>query len=80
MGTGAIGMVTTHDLALTDIATDFDNRASNVHFKEHYADGEMRFDYQMLPGVLTRTNGISVMVALGLLSGSENSPSLAEET
>ena len=27
----------------------------------------MRFDYQMLPGVLTRTNGLNVMAALGLL-------------
>lgn len=67
MGTGAIGVATTHDLALTEIATEFDEQVSNVHFEEHYADGEMRFDYQMLPGVLTRTNGINVMIALGLL-------------
>jgi DNA mismatch repair ATPase MutS len=80
MSTGAIGMVTTHDLALTEIATEFDDRVSNLHFEEHYVDGEMRFDYQMLPGVLTRTNGINVMIALGLLASSENPHSLAEET
>jgi hypothetical protein len=27
----------------------------------------MRFDYQMRPGALTRTNGVNVMAALGLL-------------
>ena len=64
---GAMGIVTTHDLALTEIAKDFDRRAINVHFEEHYEGGEMRFDYRMRPGVLTRTNGINVMAALGLL-------------
>lgn len=38
-----------------------------MHFEEHYENGEMRFDYQMHPGVLTRTNGLNVMAALGLL-------------
>ena len=72
MATGAIGIVTTHDLALTEIARQFDGRLSNVHFEEHYVDGQMRFDYKMLPGVLTRTNGIDVMTALGLLPRAEN--------
>jgi MutS domain V len=79
MGTGAIGIVTTHDLALTEIARQFDGRASNVHFEEHYVDGHMRFDYKMLPGVLTRTNGINVMAALGLLPTSGNLRSTARE-
>jgi DNA mismatch repair ATPase MutS len=65
---GAIGIVTTHDLALTEVATTLDGRAINVHFEEYYENGEMRFDYQMRPGVLTRTNGVNVMAALGLLS------------
>ena len=65
--TGAIGAVTTHDLALTEMANALNGRVSNVHFEEHYADGQMRFDYKMLPGVLTRTNGTNVMAALGLL-------------
>lgn len=64
---GAVGLVTTHDLALTDMVTARDGHAINVHFEEHYEDKEMRFDYQMRPGVLTRTNGVNVMAALGLL-------------
>ncbi len=64
---GAVGLVTTHDLALTEVSNALDGRAINVHFEEHYENGEMRFDYQMRPGVLTRTNGLNVMAALGLL-------------
>ena len=63
---GAVGLVTTHDLALTEVAEGFDERAINAHFEEHYENGEMRFDYRMRPGVLTHTNGLNVMAALGL--------------
>jgi hypothetical protein len=65
---GAVGLVTTHDLALTEVVKARDGRAINVHFEEHYENAGMRFDYRMRPGVLTRTNGLNVMAALGLLS------------
>jgi DNA mismatch repair ATPase MutS len=65
---GAVGLVTTHDLALIEVVKAFDGHAINVHFEEHYENGEMRFDYRMRSGVLTRTNGLNVMAALGLLS------------
>ncbi len=64
---GAVGLITTHDLALTEIVSALRGRASNVYFEEHYEDGEMLFDYRMRPGVLTRTNGVNVMTALGIL-------------
>jgi hypothetical protein len=64
---GAVGLVTTHDLALTDLVNALDGRAISVHFEEHYENSEMRFDYRVRPGVLTRTNGVNVMAALGLL-------------
>jgi hypothetical protein len=67
VGNGALGLVTTHDLALTEIVKTHDGKAVNVHFEEHYEDGEMRFDYRMRSGVLSRTNGLNVMAALGLL-------------
>ena len=68
IGSGSVGLVTTHDLALTDAINALDGRAINVHFEEHYENGEMQFDYRMRPGVLTHTNGANVMAALGLLS------------
>ncbi len=64
---GAVGLMTTHDLALTEIVSSLGSRAVNVHFAEQYENGEMEFDYRMRIGVLTHTNGLNVMAALGLL-------------
>ncbi len=63
---GAIGLVPTHDLALTELVETLAGRARNVHFEEHYEHGAMRFDYQLRTGVLTRTFGLNIMAALGL--------------
>jgi hypothetical protein len=42
---GSIGLVTTHDLALAEIADGLAPRAANVHFEDHLEDGVMTFDY-----------------------------------
>jgi hypothetical protein len=63
---GAIGLITTHDLALTAVATDLAPHAENVHFDDHFEGGEIRFDYRMKPGPVTRSNAIALMRAVGL--------------
>jgi hypothetical protein len=63
---GAIGLVTTHDLALAQIADDLGTRAANVHFEDQVQDGVMHFDYRMRPGVVTRSNALALMRAVGL--------------
>lgn len=63
---GAIGLVTTHDLALTRIADDLDERASNVHFEDRLENGKMIFDYRMQPGVVQRSNALELMRAVGI--------------
>jgi hypothetical protein len=63
---GAIGLVTTHDLALTAIADDLAPHAANVHFEEWFDAGEMRFDYRLKPGRVTRSNALALMRAVGL--------------
>jgi hypothetical protein len=63
---GAIGLVTTHDLALTSIARALAPRAVNVHFEDRFEDGEIHFDYRMKPGPVTRSNAIALMRAVGL--------------
>jgi len=65
---GAVAIMTTHDLALTELAKEFKNRTTNAHFEETYENGAMQFDYKLRPGVLTRANGASMLAALGLLS------------
>jgi hypothetical protein len=63
---GAIGLITTHDLALTAIADNVGARAANVHFEEWFDAGEMRFDYRLKPGRVTRSNALALMRAVGL--------------
>jgi hypothetical protein len=63
---GAIGLVTTHDLALTKIADELAPRARNVHFHDELRDGEMHFDYLIQDGVVTRSNALALMRAVGL--------------
>jgi len=63
---GAVGLVTTHDLALTEIAARPDGRAANFHFEDRFENGELTFDYRMRPGVVRHTNGLVLMRAVGL--------------
>ncbi len=63
---GAIGLVTTHDLALADIAGALGERAANVHFEDHIENGRMVFDYVMRPGVVRKSNAIELMRSVGL--------------
>ena len=63
---GAIGLVTTHDLALTRLADSLAPRAANVHFQDHLEDGVIAFDYRIHPGVVTKSNALELMRAVGL--------------
>ena len=65
---GAIGLVTTHDLALSEVARDPAVGATNVHFEDRLEDGQMVFDYRVRPGVVQTSNALALMRALGLLS------------
>ena len=64
---GAIGLVTTHDLALSEVANDPVVGATNVHFEDRLDDGAMVFDYRMRPGVVQTSNALALMRTLGLL-------------
>jgi hypothetical protein len=63
---GAMGLFTTHDLALADIADGLKNRAANVHFEDRIEDGKIHFDYVMRPGVVRKSNAIELMRSVGL--------------
>jgi hypothetical protein len=63
---GSVGFTSTHDLALTHIVEDLGPRAANVHFEDQLIDGTMRFDYKMQPGVVTHSNAIALMRAVGI--------------
>ncbi len=63
---GALGMITTHDLALTSIAEVFPERIRNVHFQERLDAGKLSFDYCLREGVVTTSNGVELMKSIGL--------------
>jgi hypothetical protein len=63
---GAIGLATTHDLALAAIADDLGERARNVHFADRLVSGQVVFDYTLREGVVERSNALDLMRAVGL--------------
>ncbi len=63
---GGIGIVTTHDLALTEITDLFGDKARNVHFEDQLVDGKMTFDYRMRPGVVEHSNALELMKMMGI--------------
>lgn len=63
---GAVGLVTTHDLALTEIADRLTPRAANIHFEDQVTDGKMTFDHRTRPGVVPKGNALALMRALGI--------------
>ena len=66
LDTGAIGFITTHDLALTELAPKLGSMVANVHFEDRFENGRMVFDYRMRPGVVERSNALALMRAVGL--------------
>jgi hypothetical protein len=62
----AIGMVTTHDLALAKVADALAPRAANAHFEDHLEQGKMIFDYLLRPGIVQKSNALELMRAVGL--------------
>lgn len=63
---GAIGIASTHDLALTEIAAELPGTAINQHFEDQLDGETLRFDYRLRPGVVQRSNALALMRAVGL--------------
>jgi hypothetical protein len=62
---GAIGIVTTHDLALTEICAPLGGRMRNSHFQDYVENGEMRFDYKLRDGIVEKSNAVELMRLIG---------------
>ena len=63
---GAVGLISTHDLALAEISGLADGTLRNVHFEDELRDGQLKFDFRLRAGVVTRSNGIELMRSIGL--------------
>lgn len=61
-----IGIVSTHDLALTQIASEMPDRVFNAHFEDRIEGDRLIFDYKLKPGVVQTSNALHLMRAIGL--------------
>ena len=62
---GAIGALSTHDLALTEIVTN-GLPGRNVYFEDSGENGALSFDYILRPGILARSNALNIAHMLGI--------------
>jgi DNA mismatch repair ATPase MutS len=65
MRRGAIGLITTHDLTLTEIAAN-GLPGNNVYFEDSGEGGQLHFDYKLRSGLLTHSNALNIVRMLGI--------------
>ncbi|MEE2901566.1 MAG: hypothetical protein VYC39_04520 [Myxococcota bacterium] len=64
---GAVGVVTTHDLALADVEDLLSpGLVTNMHFGDDVEGDEIQFDYTLKDGPVVTTNAIRLMKAVGI--------------
>jgi DNA mismatch repair ATPase MutS len=63
---GGIGLVSTHDLKLCELAETAPERYRNLHFEEQYVDGTITFDYTLRPGPSTTSNALEMIRMVGI--------------
>jgi hypothetical protein len=63
---GALGMVATHDVALSELEEELPGKVHNVHFTDVFEGGEMRFDYTLREGVVKTSNALRLLKLAGI--------------
>ena len=63
---GAIGLVTSHDLALTEISEKRELKGANVHFADLPTAEGLSFDYHLRPGKVERSNALKIIRMMGI--------------
>jgi DNA mismatch repair ATPase MutS len=63
---GAVGLITTHDLALTQVVEEVKPPGANFHFEDQLAEGKLSFDYRLRPGIVKKSNALDLMRSIGL--------------
>jgi len=68
----AIGAISTHDLALTEIAAN-GLPGRNVFFEDSGDSGTLSFDYKLREGILIRSNALNIAQILGIDAAASSS-------
>ncbi len=63
---GAIGLISTHALALAEVPGLAAGNLVNVHFQDEFIDGRLKFDFRLRDGIVTKSNGLALMRSIGL--------------
>lgn len=63
--TQACGLISTHDLELTQLA-EVSDKISNYHFSDQWLSGELKFDYKIKHGPSQSTNALKILEREGL--------------
>jgi hypothetical protein len=65
----AIGMLSTHDLALTTLASRPDSHGRNMHMASSDPGNALAFDYRLKPGINTTSSALAILAMLGVETG-----------
>lgn len=65
---GAVGLLSTHDLALTEIADIPELKGRNVHMASPDGARPLDFDYILKPGVIQESNALAIATMAGILA------------
>ncbi len=63
---GNLGIISTHDLELSEMENIKYSKVKNYNFSEYYKDNKIYFDYKLKPGVSTTRNAIYLMRMAGI--------------
>lgn len=63
---GAVGALSTHDLALTEIAENPELRGVNIHMQSNNPEQPLEFDYRVKPGISRQTNALAIVRMMGI--------------
>ncbi len=67
MARGAIGAVSTHDVAIGEVKEfGATGKLRNVHFEEHVEGDKMIFDYNLKDGIVQSSNALRLMKLVGI--------------
>jgi DNA mismatch repair ATPase MutS len=62
----AIGLVTSHDLALTEIPNKIELKGANVHFADVPTAEGLSFDFHLRPGKVDHSNALKIIKMMGI--------------
>lgn len=63
----AFGMIATHDLDLTNMASKYPDKIKNICFEIIIEDDKMTFDYKLRSGVTQNMNALFLMKQMGIV-------------